>query len=95
MDFLPGDKLLSSVQRRAAAALGESGYRHARATALALPPPPGAARASLRRRLRAAPALWRLRRQTRRAMATLAAVQARNLLPISARAHHELVEVSP
>ena len=34
MEYLPGEKLIASVQRRAAAALGDDGYAWARATAL-------------------------------------------------------------
>ena len=75
MEYLPGEKMMSSVQRRAAAALGESGYAWARARALDLPPPPGAQRPSRLRLLRAAPALWRLRRQTRGALETLVRVK--------------------
>lgn len=74
MEYLPGEKLIASVQRRAAAALGDDGYAWARATALSLPPPTGARPPTLRRRLRSAPQLWRLRRQTRVAVATLARV---------------------
>ena len=75
MDYLPGEKMMSSVQRRAAAALGESGYAWARAHALDLPPPPGAQRPTRLQALRAAPALWRLRRQTRSTLATLVKVK--------------------
>lgn len=74
MEYLPGEKLLASVQRRAAAALGDEGYAWARARALSLPPPTGARPPTLRRRLRSAPQLWRLRRQTRATVATLARV---------------------
>jgi hypothetical protein len=75
MEYLPGEKMMSSVQRRAATALGESGYAWARARTLDLPPPPGAQRPTRLQALRAAPALWRLRRQTRSTLATLVKVK--------------------
>ena len=75
MEYLPGEKMMSAVQRRAAAALGESGYAWARARALELPPPRGARRPTRLQLLRAAPSLWRLRRQTRRTLATLVKVK--------------------
>ena len=65
MEYLAGDKLLSSIRARFIEAVGEGGYTHAKAAAMGVPPPSGSAAPSRARQLRAAPSLWLLRRQTR------------------------------
>eukprot|EP00966_Prymnesium_polylepis_P201497 4668592-Prymnesium_polylepis.1 len=46
MEYLEGEKLLTSVQRRLRRALGNDGYTYARAHAMGLAPPPGVRRPS-------------------------------------------------
>ena len=65
MEYLPGEKLLTHVRGGLVAALGEAGYRHARARAMGQPPPRDAPPPSVARKLHALPRLWRLRARTR------------------------------
>ncbi|KAL1510567.1 hypothetical protein AB1Y20_006868 [Prymnesium parvum] len=79
MEYLPGEKMLEVVQRQLRSSLGESGYSWVRAQAMGISPPMDATRPSRWTLCRAAPTLWRLRRQTRRRLGTLVRVLGRQV----------------